>query len=145
MLLGGIFDYEAKREHLLEVERELEDPQIWNNRPRAQELGRERVRLENIVKTLDDIDQGLNDARELLALAVEEQDAATVTEVANDLGHIESKLAALEFRRMFGGEMDEKNAFLDIQAGSGGTEAQDWAEMLLRMYLRASGMASTPN
>jgi len=79
---------------------------------------------------------GLGDADELLAMAEDEDDADTVDEVVSDLGAFETRLAALEFRRMFSGEMDPNNAYLDIQSGAGGTEAQDWAEMILRMYLR---------
>jgi peptide chain release factor 2 len=80
--------------------------------------------------------QGLRDAGELLALAIEEDDPATVAEVERDLERFEDMIAGLEFRRMFAGEIDVNNAYLDIQSGAGGTEAQDWAEMLLRMYLR---------
>ena len=133
---GGIFDYEVKRERLEEVGRELEDPEIWNDPEKAQALGRERVKLEIVVHTIRDMDAGLNDANELLDLAADEQDQDTVNAVAADLEKFEEKVAVLEFRRMFSGEMDDHNAFLDVQAGSGGTEAQDWANMLLRMYLR---------
>jgi peptide chain release factor 2 len=83
-----------------------------------------------------DLDSGLADARELLDMAAEDEDAETIASVQADLDEFEDQVATLEFRRMFSGEMDSANAFLDIQAGSGGTEAQDWAEMLLRMYLR---------
>lgn len=134
--LGGIFDYDGKRERLEEVVGELEDPEVWNKPERAQELGRERARLEDEVKALEALDRGLGDARELLDLAREENDAGTVEEVAADVERLESQVAGLEFRRMFSGEMDGSNAYVDIQAGSGGTEAQDWANMLLRMYLR---------
>jgi peptide chain release factor 2 len=134
--LGGIFDYDSKSERLIEVRRELEDPNVWNNPERAQELGRERARLEEEVETVDSLESGLTDAAELLELAKEEGDAETVSAVADDLSKFETQLAQLEFRRMFSGEMDAANAFLDIQSGSGGTEAQDWANMLLRMYLR---------
>ena len=134
--LGGIFDYDSKSERLIEVRRELEDPNIWNNPERAQELGRERARLEEEVETVDSLESGLTDAAELLELAKEEGDTDTVSAVADDLSKFETQLAQLEFRRMFSGEMDAANAFLDIQSGSGGTEAQDWANMLLRMYLR---------
>jgi peptide chain release factor 2 len=89
-----------------------------------------------VVNTISDLEQGLTDAEELLVLAVEENDEATVDTVADDLNQYENKVAALEFRRMFSGEMDACNAFLDIQSGSGGTEAQDWASMIERMYLR---------
>jgi peptide chain release factor 2 len=133
---GGIFDLATKRERLTEVVRELEAPDIWNNPERAQELGRERVRLEEVVLTLSNMSQSLQDAGELLEIAAEEDDAASVEEIAADVARLEAEIARLEFRRMFSGEMDEANAFLEIQSGSGGTEAQDWAEMLLRMFLR---------
>lgn len=89
-----------------------------------------------MVKTIEDLDSGVADSRELLAMAVEEDDADTVADVEAEIASLEAQLAKLEFRRMFSGEMDQNNAYLDIQSGSGGTEAQDWAEMLLRMYLR---------
>jgi len=136
MSLGGIFDYENKSERLIEVSRELEDPDVWNDQERAQSLGRERSMLEQVVNTLDDLTGGLNEAKELLELAEAEQDEETVQAVIDDLDEQEKALAQLEFQRMFSGEMDPNNAFLDIQSGSGGTEAQDWAEMILRMYLR---------
>jgi peptide chain release factor 2 len=121
---------------LTEVSRELEDPGIWNNPERAQELGRERARLEEVVHTLDHMKQSLCDAEDLLEVAAEEDDRDTLVAIEEDVRRLEADIARLEFRRMFSGEMDEAHAFLDIQAGSGGTEAQDWAEMLLRMYLR---------
>ena len=89
-----------------------------------------------MVKTIEDLDSGVADCRELLEMAVEEADSETVSEVETEIQTLEAQLAALEFRRMFSGDMDQNSAFLDIQSGSGGTEAQDWAEMLLRMYLR---------
>lgn len=99
-------------------------------------MGKERAALEAVVLTLEQLGGGLNDARDLLEMAVEEDDEDTVQAVVEDLENYEKQVAELEFRRMFSGEMDPCNAFMDIQAGSGGTEAQDWAEMLLRMYLR---------
>jgi len=99
-------------------------------------LGRERSSLELVVKTIEDLDSGVADARELLTMAVEEEDEDTVADVEADMAALEAQLAKLEFRRMFSGAMDQNSAFLEIQSGSGGTEAQDWAEMLLRMYLR---------
>ena len=108
---------------------------MWNNPQRAQDLGRERARLESEVGTLSRLDTDLTQARELLEMARDENDAEVATSVAGDLGRLEKELAGLEFQRMFSGEMDANNAFVDIQAGSGGTEAQDWANMLLRMYL----------
>jgi len=133
---GGFFDYDTKSERLTEVSRELEDPGIWNTPDKAQELGRERSRLDTIVSTLDRVSKGLSDARELLEMAVEENDEGTVAGVQNDIARVEAEIKKLEFQRMFPGEMDPHSAFLDIQAGAGGTEAQDWAQMLLRMYLR---------
>jgi peptide chain release factor 2 len=133
---GGFFDYETKSERLTEVNRELEDPAIWNVPERAQELGRERSRLESVVNTLEAVRNSLRDAQELLDMAVAEDDAATATGVEGDLRGVEQRVKALEFQRMFPGQMDSHSAFLDIQAGAGGTEAQDWAQMLLRMYLR---------
>lgn len=114
----------------------MEQPGVWDDPQRAQELGRERARLEEAVEGLDVIGRGIADARELLELAGEEGDPDTVNAVARDIESVEKHLATLEFRRMFSGEMDSANAFVDIQSGSGGTEAQDWANMLLRMYLR---------
>lgn len=99
-------------------------------------MGRERSSLELVVKTIEDLDSGVADARELLTMAVEEEDEDTVADVETDMAALEAQLAKLEFRRMFSGAMDQNSAFLEIQSGSGGTEAQDWAEMLLRMYLR---------
>jgi len=133
---GGIFDVDAKRERLQEVLRELEQPAVWNEPERAQRLGQERAQLERVVETLDDLLGGLEDSAELLELAADEDDEATLNSVSADLERLETQLHELEFRRMFSGELDAANTFVDIQAGSGGTEAQDWANMLLRMYLR---------
>ncbi len=116
--------------------RELEDPEIWNQPERAQALGKERVQLDTVVSLLSSLESGLDDAEELLKMASDEEDEETVQSVTEDIAVLESRIAELEFRRMFSGEQDQNSAFLDIQSGSGGTEAQDWAEMLLRMYLR---------
>ena len=134
--LGGIFDYEVKKERLEEVLGELEDPAVWNEPDRAQALGRERSSLEDVVLGLEQLTSGLADGADLLEMAVEEGDEETVDSIADDVESYTKQVETLEFRRMFSGEMDANNAFLDIQAGSGGTEAQDWAEILLRMYLR---------
>jgi peptide chain release factor 2 len=115
---------------------ELENPEVWTDPARAQQLGKDKSTLEAVVDGLANALQALVEAEELLELAAAEEDAATVGEVVNDLDEVEKTVADLEFRRMFSGEMDENNAYLDIQAGAGGTEAQDWADMLLRMYLR---------
>ena len=136
MKFGGIFDVDNKRGRLEEVERELEQPAIWDNPEKAQQLGRERVQLSDLVNSLDSISSGLRDAGELFELAVEEEDAASALDVQAELDIISEKISKLEFQRMFSGEMDANCAFMDVQAGSGGTEAQDWANILLRMYLR---------
>ena len=119
-----------------EVLRELESPDVWNDTSRALGLGKERAKLEAVVHSITELESSLRDASELLMLAADDQDVETVDLIADDLDELETSVARLEFRRMFSGEMDGSNAFLDIQAGSGGTEAQDWAQMILRMYLR---------
>ncbi len=134
--LKSYLAYDEKHERLEEVLRELENPDVWNDPEKAQALGRERGQLETIVETIDELEQGLADLSELLEMAVEEADEETIDTVNDDLNRYEKKVSELEFRRMFSGQMDANNAFLDIQAGSGGTEAQDWASMILRMYLR---------
>ena len=136
MRSGGIFDYDAKRERLEEVERELEHPDVWNDPARAQALGRERSMLDKTVNGIRDLHDGLNGAGELLDLAEMENDEETALAVVVDVDHFQKGVEQIEFQRMFSGKMDSANAFVDIQAGAGGTEAQDWAEMLLRMYLR---------
>ena len=118
------------------MQRELEEPSVWDDPERAQSLGKERAQLEQVVVGLDELATGLGDADGLLGLAIEEDDSSTVDEIVSDLEGLEERIAGLEFRRMFSGEMDDSNAFVDIQSGAGGTEAQDWANMILRMYLR---------
>jgi peptide chain release factor 2 len=115
---------------------ELAEPSVWDDPERAQQLGRERASLEAIVQTIDQLDTGCADSGDLLEMAAAEDDTDTVDEIAIEIASLIASLEKLEFRRMFSGEMDPNNAYLDIQSGSGGTEAQDWAEMLLRMYLR---------
>jgi peptide chain release factor 2 len=133
---GGIFDFEAKQRRLAEVTRLAEDPAVWSDNKRAQELGRERKSLESLVGTLTRLDSGLRDARELFEMAKGERDEATLVSIDGDALSLEKTVADMEFRRMFSNPMDPANCFLDIQAGSGGTEAQDWAQMLERMYTR---------
>ncbi|MEC8104204.1 MAG: peptide chain release factor 2 [Pseudomonadota bacterium] len=135
-VLRGYLDYANKVERLEEVEHELAQGDVWDDPDRAQELGRERSALEAVVKTIDTLDNGLVDAKDLLDMAVEEDDEDSVGEVKSELDGLQAELEVLEFRRMFSGEMDENNCYVEIQAGSGGTEAQDWANMMLRMYLR---------
>src|SRR5689334_6661562 len=133
---GGIFDFDAKKLRLSEVAKLTEDPEIWNDPQRAQELGKERKTLEGVVGTLERLDAGVRDAKELFEIAREEADDATLTSVNDDAAELEQSVAELEFRRMFANPADPNNCFVDIQAGSGGTEEQDWAAMLERMYLR---------
>ena len=133
---GGIFDYPLKKQRLEEVNRELENPDVWNNPEKAQSLGRERAQLERVVSGLEGLGERLEDGEEMLGLIIEEDDEELLTSIDADLQSMREQVESLEFQRMFGGEMDSRPCYLDIQAGSGGTEAQDWAEMLLRMYLR---------
>ncbi|MEP7276699.1 MAG: peptide chain release factor 2 [Betaproteobacteria bacterium] len=134
--LRRYLDFEAKRERLEVVTRELEDPNVWNDQPRAQALGREKKDLDQVVGTLSALAGGLADAHGLFDLARGEDDDPTLAAVRDDIAKLERAVADLEFRRMFNNPLDPGSAFIDIQAGSGGTEAQDWAAMLLRMYLR---------
>ncbi|MFC3816175.1 peptide chain release factor 2 [Lysobacter sp. GCM10012299] len=134
--LRGYLDYDSKVERLEEVNRELESPDIWNDSERAQGLGRERSSLEKVVDGIRNLTDGLVGAGELLELAEMEDDEGTALAVVDDVERYAKEVEKLEFRRMFSGKMDAANAFVDIQAGAGGTEAQDWAEILLRMYLR---------
>ena len=133
---GGIFDFDAKHQRREEVARQLEDPTVWSDQKRAQDLGREKKSLDEIVGGLEGITSGLADSRELFGLSREENDDATLISVESDVKAIEKQVARLEFQRMFNNPLDPANCFVDIQAGSGGTEAQDWASMLERMYLR---------
>nr|WP_282557568.1 peptide chain release factor 2 [Providencia burhodogranariea] len=135
-VLRGYLDYDAKKERLEEVNAELEQPDVWNEPERAQALGKERSSLEAIVDTIDQLTQGIEDVEGLLELAIEADDEDTFNEAGEELEQLQAKLEQLEFRRMFSGEYDSANCYIDLQAGSGGTEAQDWASMLLRMYLR---------
>ena len=133
---GGIFDYEAKEQRLQALNRELEDPKLWANQQRAQEIGREKKSLESVLGTLKRVGVGVADAQELFELARADNDAASLEQLGRDTAALARDVAALEFRRMFSNPLDPNNCFVDIQAGAGGTEAQDWAAMLLRMYLK---------
>jgi len=133
---GGIFDYGEKASKLQELNLALEDPAVWDDAARAQEIGKEKRQLENIVLTLDEIEQQSTDLKDLFDLAEAEDDEDTLSAVETDLVGLEQKVHQLEFRRMFSHPMDPSSCFIEIQAGAGGTEAQDWAGMLERMYLR---------
>jgi len=134
--LGGIFDFDQKQERLTEVALELGDAKVWDKPEYAQQLGRERAELERVVNTILSLDKQFAECEEFISLADDTDDADLFQEALKELDKAESGLERLEFLRMFSGPMDANNCYLDIQAGSGGTEAQDWAEMLLRMYLR---------
>ena len=125
-----------KSEKLEQVSQELEDPTVWNDQKRALELGKEKKSLESVVNTLIQIDNGLRDASDLFEMAREERDDDTLIAIENDAQELKTQVEGLEFRRMFSNPLDPNNCFIDIQAGAGGTEAQDWASMLLRQYLR---------
>jgi peptide chain release factor 2 len=135
-ICGGIFDFDGKKDRLTEVNQLAEDPAIWNDAERAQALGREKKSLETVVLTLQHVAGGLKDAQELFEMARSENDDDTLLAIKADAAELEQEVAMLEFRRMFSHPMDPNNCFVDIQAGSGGTEAQDWGSMLLRMYLK---------
>ena len=133
---GGIFDYDAKFERLRTVNASLEDPSVWNEPKKAQELGREKKSLEDIVLGLGRLTQELSDNTELFDMSREENDEAGLVTIETEAVGLAADIEKLEFRRMFNNPADPNNAFLDIQAGAGGTEACDWASMLLRQYLK---------
>lgn len=121
---------------MVEVTRELEDPAVWADPPKAQSLGKELAQLETLVNHIKNLEERFSEAKDWLELIVESQDQTAFNELEIEIQALTKIVADLEFKRMFAGEMDSHSAFVDIQSGSGGTEAQDWAEMLLRMYLR---------
>lgn len=136
MQSGGIFEVDQKIERLQVISKELEDPTVWQQPEKTQALGKERAQIESIVQEMTILRQQLCDTEELYELANSENDTETLETITADLEKLTKTIEDLEFRRMFSGEMDANNAYMDIQSGSGGTEAQDWANMLLRMYLR---------
>ena len=135
-VLSEHLELEEKKDRLEEVKLELENPDVWSNPEKAQSLGKERVQLDQLCETFSKSNGILSDAKELLEMAESENDIDTVDGLIADLDNTEQLISKYEFERMFSGEMDQNSAYLDIQSGSGGTEAQDWAEMILRMYLR---------
>ena len=135
-VLSEHLELEEKKDRLEEVKLELENPDVWSNPEKAQSLGKERVQLDHLCETFLKSSVILSDAKELFEMAESENDIDTVNELIADLDKTEHLISKYEFERMFSGEMDQNSAYLDIQSGSGGTEAQDWAEMILRMYLR---------
>ena len=133
---GGIFDFDAKKARLAVVSQALEDPKVWDDSKRAQELGKEKKTLEAVVASLSAVESGLRDAHELFDLARGESDDATLVAIERDVSGLAKTVGEMEFRRMFADPLDPNNCFVDIQAGAGGTEAQDWAQMLVRMYVK---------
>jgi len=135
-VLSEHLELEEKKDRLEEVKLELENPDVWSNPEKAQSLGKERVQLDHLCESFLKSSVILSDAKELFEMAESENDIDTVDGLIADLDNTEQLISKYEFERMFSGEMDQNSAYLDIQSGSGGTEAQDWAEMILRMYLR---------
>ena len=133
---GGIFDVDLKESRLEEIAIALEDPRVWDDPKRAQELGREKKSAEAIVQKMRDLDSEVRDAAELFTMAHGDSDYATLVSIESDVADLATRVGALEFQRMFNNPLDPNNCFIEIQAGAGGTEAQDWASMLERMYLR---------
>ena len=136
MIYGGIFDFDAKSERLRTVNASLEDPTVWNDPKKAQELGREKKSLDDVVVTLSRLTQELADNTELFDMSKADGDEDGLLTIEAETQALMADIEKLEFRRMFNNEADSCNAFLDIQSGAGGTEACDWASMLLRQYLK---------
>ena len=133
---GGIFDYPAKQRKLSEVNAALEDPKVWDIPKRAQELGREKKSLEDVVLVIDRLTSELADNTELFEMSKSDGDETGMRAIEAEAAKVVTEVEKMEFRRMFNNPADPLNAFLDIQAGAGGTEACDWASMLLRQYLK---------
>lgn len=136
IVFGGIFEVDNKKTRLLTIKQELEDPVLWKQQDKAQALGKERALLEEVVERMEKLAQHLSETEELYEMAFVENDTDMLETIAKEAEKLTKQIEELEFRRMFSGEMDANAAYMDIQSGSGGTEAQDWANMLLRMYLR---------
>ena len=135
-VIKGYVDYDAKKERLEEVTAEVEQPDAWNDQERFLKLSKEKNQLTQTVRTIDDLESGAEDVLSFIELAREEEDQSAFDEAVSELEKLEKELAELEFRRMFSGSSDQADCYMDIQSGSGGTEAQDWAEMVLRMYMK---------
>ena len=135
-IYGGIFDYDAKSERLRTVTASLEDPAVWNDPKKAQDLGKEKKALDGVVLTIDSLSSELSDNSELFEMSKEDGDEAGLVTIDTEAKKLAAIIEQLEFRRMFNNELDACNAFVDIQAGAGGTEACDWASMLMRQYLK---------
>ncbi len=133
---GGIFDFDVKAERLRTVNASLEDPLVWNEPKKAQDLAKEKKSLDDVVSTLIRLDREIHDNLELYEMVKDEADLESLQTLESETAQLTQTIEGLEFRRMFDNPADPLNAFLDIQSGAGGTEACDWASMLLRQYLR---------
>ncbi|WP_442965687.1 peptide chain release factor 2 [Ramlibacter sp. Leaf400] len=131
-----MFDFDAKSERLRTVTAALEDPAVWNDPKKAQELGKEKKQLDSVVLVIQELERELSDNLELYEMSKEDGDQAGLATIEDETAKLTAIVQDLEFRRMFDRPADPMNAFLDIQAGAGGTEACDWASMLLRQYLK---------
>jgi len=136
MRLGGTFDVDGKEKEIIEIENQLLEKEIWSDIERSTDLNKRKTFLEKSLITYKDSHNKLSDNKLLLDMALEEDDQTTIKQISNEILEIKPSIENLEFTKMFSGKMDSSNAFVDIQSGSGGTEAQDWADMLLRMYLK---------
>ena len=136
MRLGGTFDVDSKEKEILEIENQLLEKEIWSDIEKSTDLNKRKTFLEKSLATYNDSLNKLSDNKLLLDMALEEDDQTTIKQISDEILEIKPSIENLEFTKMFSGKMDSSNAFVDIQSGSGGTEAQDWADMLLRMYLK---------
>ena len=136
MRLGGTFDVDSKEKEILEIENQLLEKEIWSDIEKSTDLNKRKTFLEKSLATYKDSLNKLSDNKLLLDMALEEDDQTTIKQISDEILEIKPSIENLEFTKMFSGKMDSSNAFVDIQSGSGGTEAQDWADMLLRMYLK---------
>ena len=136
MRLGGTFDVDSKEKEILEIENQLLKKEIWSDIEKSTDLNKRKTFLEKSLATYKDSLNKLSDNKLLLDMALEEDDQTTINQISDEILEIKPSIENLEFTKMFSGKMDSSNAFVDIQSGSGGTEAQDWADMLLRMYLK---------
>ena len=136
MRLGGTFDVDSKEKEILEIENQLLEKEIWSDIEKSTDLNKRKTFLEKSLAIYKDSLSKLSDNKLLLDMALEEDDQTTIKQISDEILEIKPSIENLEFTKMFSGKMDSSNAFVDIQSGSGGTEAQDWADMLLRMYLK---------
>lgn len=136
LISGGTFDCDNLTQRLIQIKNDLEQPEVWQDNKLSQVYLKEKSEIENILDEIDLVVSELDDISELYPLALEENDPHQIDMIVQDFRKVTKKIEQLELRRMFDQPNDKNNAYIEIQAGSGGTEAQDWAEMLQRMYLR---------